>query len=141
MVLKAPSVTLCFAHCRSHLEQVFKILVVVKISNFPTQSSGESPHNSGDLLGCGSCLSNLEVTQIQNSHPPLTTILTVRHFWTKCPYITCSLCLNSQIILYLCPLTYYKGVELNNNKPRLVTLVQYQSPIHHLPVSGSYTQR
>jgi len=25
------------------------------------QNSGESPHNSGDLLGCGSCLSNLKI--------------------------------------------------------------------------------
>ena len=56
-------------------------------------------------------------TDTEQSPPPLTTILTVQHFWTKCPYITCSLCLNSQINLYLCPLTHYKGDELNNNNP------------------------
>ena len=62
MVLKAPLVTLCFAHYRS----VFEMIIVARKAILPslnsTQNSGESPHNSGDLLGCGSCLSNLKVT-------------------------------------------------------------------------------
>ena len=62
VVLKAPLVTLYFAHYRS----VFEMIIVARKAILPsvnsTQNSGESPHNSGDLLGCGSCLSNLKVT-------------------------------------------------------------------------------
>ena len=62
VVLKAPLVILCFAHYRS----VFEMIIVARKAILPslnsTQNSGESPHNSGDLLGCGSCLSNLKVT-------------------------------------------------------------------------------